>query len=212
MALWNPWSWDMSTDADKAKVKNLNSVGEAGMGFAGQTQQNYNAMTGRLDGALNDLQAVAQGRNSIAGEQLRQGMQQGQAAQMSMAAAASPQNAGMAARNAANNMARLSYGLSGQQALAGMQERQQAQQAYAQMLGQARGQDLQATLGGYNTGLGAYSSGLNGQQSPSFGSQAMGAIAGGAGFFGLGGGGGGGGGGAATPTVGRPGYPRWGAY
>lgn len=207
MALWNPWSWDMSTDADKAKVQNLNSVGEAGMGFAGQAQQNYNAMTGRLGGALNDLQATAKGRNSIAGEQLRQGMQQGQAAQMSMAAAASPQNAAMAARNAANNMARLSYGLSGQQALAGMQERQQAQQAYAQLLGQARGQDLQGVQAGYNAGLGAYSSGLNGQQSPSFGSQAMGMLAGGAGFLGLGGGGG-----ASTPTVGRPGYPRWGAY
>jgi hypothetical protein len=178
MAWYNPFSWDMSTDADKAQRKRLNSLGEGGLGLSGTGQAGYNAMTGRLNGALDDLQATAQGRNSVAAEQLRQGMQQGQAAQMSMAAAASPQNAAMAARNAANNMSRLGYGLSGQQALAGLQERQQAQQAYAGLLGQARGQDLQLALGGYNAALGAYTGGLNGQATPSFGGMVLGGVQG----------------------------------
>ena len=163
---------------DDEKRKRLNEVGAAGMGLAGAGLGNYNAMTGRLGGALDYLDATARGQNSVSAEQLRQGMQQGQAAQMSMAAGASPANAAMAARNAANNMARLGYGLSGQQALAGLQERQQAQQAYANLLGQARGQDVQAALGGYNTAASAYGGGLNGSREPSNTAQIANAIAG----------------------------------
>jgi hypothetical protein len=89
----------------------------------------------------------------------------------------------MAARNAANNMARLGYGLSGQQALAGLQERQQAQQAYANLLGQARGQDVQAAPGGYNTAASSYGGGLNGSREPSNSAQIANAIAGAASVY-----------------------------
>lgn len=155
-----------ATTADESKMNNLNAVGGGALGFAGTAQGNYNAFTGQGMQSLAALRALAEGKNSVSAEQLRQGMQQGVSAQHAMAAGASPQNAAMAARNASNNMSRLSYGLSGQQAVAGLAERNQAQQAYANMLAQLRGQDLQGTLGGYNAATGAYSGGLNGQRDP----------------------------------------------
>lgn len=154
------------TPGDQAKIDRLNGVGAGAMGFAGQTQQNYNNLTGRLDGALNDLQAQARGENSVSAMQLRQAQGTNMAQQRSMAASADPNNAAMAAFGAGNNMARLGYGLAGQQALAGLQERQQAQQAYASLLGQSRGQDLQGTLGGYNAAASVYGGGLNAQRDP----------------------------------------------
>jgi hypothetical protein len=160
-----------NTPADQAKMDRLNGVGSAGLGFAGTTQGNYNQLTGRLNGSLDALQATANGQNSVSAEQLRQGQMQNLAQQQSLAAGASPMNSAMAARTAANNIARLGYGLSGQQAVAGLQERQQAQQAYAQMLGQARGQDLQGTLGGYGVATSAYGGGLNAQRDPTLAGQ-----------------------------------------
>jgi hypothetical protein len=47
------------------------------------------------------------------------------------------------------NMGRASYGMAGQQAAAGLQERNQANEALGQLNLGARGQDLQGTLGGY---------------------------------------------------------------
>jgi hypothetical protein len=136
----------------------LKNAAAASGAFADQGQAGYGSMTGELDAQRAYLNQLASGQHSVAGEQLRQGMQQQVAAQRSMAASASPQNAAMAARNAMNNMARAGYGMSGQAALAGLQERQQAQQALAQLnLGQ-RGQDIDvANAGRQNqmTGLGA---------------------------------------------------------
>ena len=65
----------------------------------------------------------------------------------------------MAARTAAMNMGRMSTGLAGQQALAGLQERQQAQKALSDLIMQQRGQDMQVALGSRqnaNAALGAY--------------------------------------------------------
>lgn len=166
------------TPGDKQKREQLNAAGAASSSFGNQAAGNYGQYTNRLNGALDDLQAQAQGRNLVSTEMLRQGMQQGLNGQMSMAAGASPQNQAMAARNAANNMARLGYGLSGQQAVAGMQERNQAQQMYANTLGQARGLDAQTALGGYGQAINAYSSGLNAQRDPTIASQLAGPIAG----------------------------------
>jgi hypothetical protein len=92
----------------------------------GQLGQQY----GRQFGALaNQYGRIAQGHDSISAEQLRQGLQQQQAAQMSMAAGARPGNQAMAARTAAMEMGRQGYGMSGQQAMAGLQERADARNA-----------------------------------------------------------------------------------
>ena len=172
-----------ASSSDQAKMNNLNAVGQQGMNFAGQAQGGFNQLGAQGMGALNALNATANGQNSVSAEQLRQGQQANMAQQQSLAAAASPQNAAMAARQAAQNISRLNYGLSGQQATAGLQERQQAQQAYAGLLGTLRGQDLQGTLGGYNAANQAYTGGLNGVRDPTLVQQWGGAISAGAGAF-----------------------------
>ncbi len=126
--------------------------------FANQGQAGYGGMTAEMAKDREALRALASGQNSIAAEQLRQGLGSQQAAQQSMAASASPQNAAMAARTAMNNMNRNAYGMAGNAAMAGIAERNAATQALAQMnLGQ-RGQDIDVGLGSRGnqmTGLGA---------------------------------------------------------
>jgi len=172
-----------ASESDEDKMRRMNGIGDDARAFGWQANDNYNAMTGRLGGALDDLQATARGQNSVSALQLRQGLQQNQAAQQSMAAGANPNNSAGAARTAAIQMGRLGAGLAGQQAVAGIQERNQAQQAYGNLLGAARGQDLQGTLGGYNAAAGAYGGGLNGQKDPTLAGQWAGAVGG---MFGLG--------------------------
>lgn len=128
---------------------------EAG-GEGDETYQSYRDLGARGNGALDALQAQAQGQNSISAEQLRQALGQNLAAQRSMAASAAPQNAAMAARTAAIQSARLGSGLAGQQALAGLQERNQAQAAYGNLLQGLRGQDLNAALGSRQNALAGY--------------------------------------------------------
>lgn len=127
--------------------------------FANQGQQGYGAMTAESNAARDYLRQIASGQQSVSAEQLRQGNQQALAVQRSMAASAAPQNSVMAARTAQNNMNRASMGLAGQQAVAGLQERQAAQQGLANMIMQQRGQDLQAALQSRqnaNSAYGAY--------------------------------------------------------
>ena len=138
-----------NTPGDDQKIANLNGVGAGAMGFAGQAQGNYGQLTQQGMGALNGLQDIANGGRSVSAEQLRQGLQQNLASQQAAAASAGPGNAAMAARNGMMNMSRMGTGLAGQQAVAGLAERNQAQGQYGQLLGQMRGQDLQGTLGGY---------------------------------------------------------------
>lgn len=169
--------------SDKAKQDRLNNVGADGQLFGEQAADNYAAMTGRLNGSLDDLQAQAQGKNSVSALQLSQANQQNLAQQRSMAAGAGPNNQAMAARTGAMQMGRLGSGLAGQQAVAGLQERNQAQQNYGNLLGAARGQDAQAAIGGYNAATGAYGGGLNGEKDPTQIGQWGGAIGS---LFGLG--------------------------
>lgn len=115
--------------------------------FAAQARASYGDLTQRAGGSLDYLQGQAQGQNSVSAEQLRQALQQNQAAQLSMAAGASPHNAAMAARTASIQSGRLGAGLAGAQAQAGLQERNQAQQQYASLLQGLRGQDLSAATG-----------------------------------------------------------------
>jgi hypothetical protein len=128
---------------------------EAGQ-FANTSQRNALRLgeeTGMLRG---DLRALASGQNSISAEQLRQGLQQNVAGQQAMAASARPGNAAMAARTGAMQAARMGSGLAGQQAIAGIQERQAAQQALGGLLINERGQDINAALGSRNASLAGY--------------------------------------------------------
>jgi hypothetical protein len=160
---------------DQARAGLNAAAGSAGM-FASQGQQGYHSGTQQLQGtygqignAMNYLQGQMQGQNSVSAEQLRQGLQQNLSAQRSMAASASPQNSAMAARTAAIQSGRLGAGMSGQAALAGIQERNSAAQNYGQLgsaLGQLqlgqRGQDVNVALGSRGQQIGAYGDVLRG--------------------------------------------------
>jgi hypothetical protein len=147
-------------DANKQRTDealgNLNTQGAAASGFANQAQQGYGQLGAEAQATRDYLRSVAQGQNSVSAEQLRQGLQQNMSAQRSMAASASPQNQAMAARTAAMQMGRMGAGMSGQAALAGLQERNQAQQQLGQMILGQRGQDLNAALGSRQSAIGAY--------------------------------------------------------
>src|SRR5678815_2977267 len=146
-----PWQID---DAMRKRLL-AQQAGLSGQ-FADQGQAGYGALGQRGTGALDYLQQQAQGQNSVSAEQLRQGLQQNQAGMMSYAAGASPQNAAMAARTAAIQSGRLGAGLAGQQAIARLQERQQAQQQYGQLLQALRAQELQAALQSRQNAMGGY--------------------------------------------------------
>jgi len=131
--------WELS---DNTRKNLLNQQAGLASKSAGQSQANYNQLGQQGQGALNGLARIASGQDSVSAEQLRQGVQQQQAGQMSMAAS-NPQSP-MAARTAAIQYGRAGSGLSGQQAVAGLQERNQAQGQYAGLLQGLRGQDAQA--------------------------------------------------------------------
>lgn len=147
---------DPGADAERKRRELLYGQAAASSGFADTAQGNFNALTGRGQAGLDYLQGQMMGQNSVSAEQLRQGLAQNQAAQMSMAAGAAPRNAAMAARTAAIQMGRLGAGMSGQAALAGLQERNQAAQLFGQQLGQMRGQDLNAALQGRQSAIAGY--------------------------------------------------------
>jgi hypothetical protein len=125
----------------------LQQQGASSSGFADKSQGQFGALGNEAAQGRDYLRRIAGGQQSISAEQLRQGLQQNMAGQRSMAAGASPGNAPMAARSAAMNMARMGSGLAGQQAVAGMQERQNAQKALQDSILQQRQQELQASLG-----------------------------------------------------------------
>ncbi len=153
------------------KQANLNSVGANAQQFAGSNQAGFNGLGSQGNQSLAQLQAIANGQNSVSAMQLQQAQQAAMAQQRSLAAGASPANSAMAARNAANNLNTANYGLAGQQAVAGLAERNQAQTQYANLLGTLRGQDLQGALGSNQTAVGAYSGGLNGVADPTIAQQ-----------------------------------------
>lgn len=143
-------------ESAKQKREDLNKQGGAASGFADQGQQGFGALGAEAQQSRDFLRRLASGQESISAEQLRQGNQQALASQRSMAASASPQNAAMAARTAAMNTGRIQMGLAGQQAQAGLAERQAAQQALANMILQQRQQDLQAALGSRQNAISAF--------------------------------------------------------
>lgn len=137
---------DPGAEAERQRKAMLYGQAAGAGTFADRGEMGYGQLGAQGQMTLAGLQAQANGQNSVSAEQLRQGLAQNQAAQQSFAAGASPQNAAMAARTAAIQSSRLGAGLAGQQAIAGLQERQQAQQQYAQLLQALRQQELQAAL------------------------------------------------------------------
>lgn len=128
-------------DEDRERVRR-----QAGLAsdFADLGQAQYGRRGQHLDLAFDRLGALAEGRESITGEQLRQGLAANMASQQSQAAGARGGNAAMAARTASRNAASLGSGLAGQQTLAGIAERDAANRALIGGMSTARDQDLRA--------------------------------------------------------------------
>ena len=150
-------SWyDDATTRGKGEGDRLGAEAETASGFATGTQAQFGVLGGEATQERDYLRKIARGEESVSAIQLKNALQQNQSAQQSMAAGARPANAAMAARQAAMNAARQGAGLAGQQATAGIQERQSAQQALANMLMQQRQQELNATLGSRGQALSGF--------------------------------------------------------
>lgn len=147
--------------------------------FADQAQRGYAAYGQQGQSALDGLRAQMQGQNSVSAEQLRQGLQQQLAQQRSFAAGGPPGSAAGRARTAAIQMGRASTAAAGQQAMAGIAERNQVTNQYGQLIGQLRGQDLSAATQSRQNALGGYGAGNTGAPQPSWIQQYGPAIAGG---------------------------------
>lgn len=136
-------------ESQRARMQGLsNQYGR----LSGQYGQQFGGLADRYG-------RIAQGQDSISAEQLRQGLQQQQAAQTSMAAGARPQDASMAALGAARNMGDAAAGMSGQAAMAGLQERRDALGAQLGALG-AGANAQQGFMGGQSDLQGAMQQGL----------------------------------------------------
>ena len=169
MSWYDPTSWSAGDLPGATTIRNmfsrpgeseqragLTGTAERSNAFADQGQQQYGVLGAQLGGEAGYLRDVARGGQSVSAEQLRQALGQNVSAQQSMAAGAAPQNQAMAALMASRNAMQLGSGLAGQQAVAGMQERQQAQQALMQALLQQRQQEMQAALQGRQTAVAGY--------------------------------------------------------
>lgn len=142
----NPLNWGDESASAKQQRDNLGNQAGMGSEFADIGQQNYGQGTAAIDAANEALRRRANGQDSLSGEQLRQGLQQQYAMNRSQVAAASPQNAAMAARTGMIQSGRAAATMSGQAAMAGIAERQAAQDALARALLEKRQQDAQVAL------------------------------------------------------------------
>lgn len=139
--------------------------GEKAGGFADRSEGEFAYLGGQAGNQRQYMEDIARGRESVSAMQLQQALGQNQAQQQSMAAGARPGNAAMAARGAAMNAGRQGAGLAGQQAMAGIQERQAAQNALNEMLLKQRQQELQGALGSRQNAVSAYNpSGASGAE------------------------------------------------
>ena len=124
-----------------------NAMGRQGPQIGQFERAGYSDFRNRQSGLADMLMGQAQGQNSVSMEQARQLGQQGVASQLAMAAS-NRSNPAMAARMAAQGAANINQNISGQQAVAGLQERQMALGQLGSVLGQARGAD--ESLGMFN--------------------------------------------------------------
>jgi len=153
-------------------------------GFADYGEGGVQSLGGQLDTARQQLLDQAQGKLSYSKEALRQGLQQNQSAQRSMAASASPANAAMAARTAAINSGRLGSAMAGQSALAGIAEQQQAAKLYGDLTAQQRQQDMMAALQSRQNAMTGYGANQPFTPQPTMFQQLMGAAQGAAQLYG----------------------------
>lgn len=128
---------------------------QVGAAQAGATQVNgamqNQARQGQM-GLAGQLQGVMSGQQAGAGELAAQRQAQRQMAAQSAAARMSRGAGGAyAGLGAARNMGEIGAAAAGQAQLGAMQDQQQAQGLYSQLMGQTRGQDLQ--LAGQNADL-----------------------------------------------------------
>ncbi len=145
-----------AVDQERMRKALLQEQAQKSGGFADNAEYSYGRM-GREAAAQRDyLGRLSRGEDSISAEQLRQGLQQNVSAQQSMAAGAPVRDQGVAARTAMINAGRLGSQAAGAQSLAGLQERQLANQSLANMIMTQRGQDVQAALGGRQTAVQGY--------------------------------------------------------
>lgn len=122
------------------------AVGAAGAS-AGRGDIGYGRMTDELQGDRAYLQDLRSGKNSLAGEQLRQGLMQQQGQMIGTMASARPAGAPAAARTAVLAAGRAGSAMSGNAAMAGIAERNAAAQTLAGLNLQQRGQDVNYSLG-----------------------------------------------------------------
>lgn len=173
----------------------LGQQSQEAAGFARTAESGYGDMTGQLQGDRQYLQGLRSGKNSLAKEQLRQGLAQQYGQMQSAAASARPGQAPMAARTAMMGMQRAGTGMAGNAAMAGIAERNAAAQTLAGLNVQQRGQDVQAALGSQGNaiqGLSALEQARADRYAASLGvptkrEALAGAIGGGLGAFGIGG-------------------------
>jgi hypothetical protein len=159
---------DPGADQEKERRRLLYEQAQKSGAFADRGEAGFGQLGGEASAQRDYLRRLASGQDSVSAEQLRQGLQQNLAAQSSFAAGASPRNSAMAARTAAIQSARLGAGMAGQQAIAGLQERQMAHQGLSNMILQQRGQDMNVALQGRqgaNAGYGAYTTPMTPEKS-----------------------------------------------
>jgi hypothetical protein len=156
MSWYKPWTWGDESNSTKQQRGNLDHQGQEASGFANEGQDAYTGMRAEGAGIRDMLRKQATGETSLSSEQLRQGLQQNLAAQHSIAAGAAPGNQAMAARQAAMNSARLGYGMSGQAATAGIQEREAGARALSDAYNQQRALELQQALQSRQNATSAY--------------------------------------------------------
>lgn len=147
---------DPSFAANQASQPLRDKQGRMSNAFGRYGEQQFQGLTREGLAQRDMLRRQAMGQDSLSALQLRQGLQQNLAQQQAIAAGARPNNAAMAARQAAMNAGRAASGLSGQQAMAGLAERQAANAQLGQMISQERGQNLQAALGARQNAINAY--------------------------------------------------------
>lgn len=144
------------SQSTKDQRANLFDQGNRASDFADQGQGEYGQLGTEAAAQREALRRLALGQDSLSAEQLRQGLATNVAAQRSMAAGASPQNAVMAARTAAIQSARLGSGFAGQQAMAGIAERNAAQKALTDAILAQRNQATNVALGSRQNATTAY--------------------------------------------------------
>lgn len=151
------FSGDPGTDAENARKQQLYQQAQAAGQFAGAQQNQFRTLQGQQADTIARLKGLASGQNSVSAEQLRQAAAQNQAQQLSIAAGAGgTPNAAAAARTAAIQAGRIGAGLAGQQAIAGIQERNAAANALTNALGTYGGQALSAAQSARGQALQGY--------------------------------------------------------